>query len=146
MKSEFVYKSLLLGLLLVAGTARSAPQPAAATPPAAPVVAEKSVFADTPGFGRDPFFPNSKRRQHVATPKTIVAGELPSTIVLKGLSGTTQKRLAVINNYTLAEGEETEIRAGGQLFRVRCVEIRERSVMVSVNGMEPKELKMRAGW
>jgi hypothetical protein len=146
MKPEFVYKSLLLGLILVAGTARSAqPQPAAATPaPAA--VPEKSVFIETPGYGRDPFFPNSKRHQKAAPVKTIVAGELPSTIVLKGLSGTAQKRLAVINNYTLAEGEETEIRAGGQLFRVRCVEIRERSVMVSVNGMEPKELKMRAGW
>ena len=147
MKAEFVYKIGLLGLLLVAGTARSAQPPAAtATPPKleAPVI-EKSVFTDTPGFGRDPFFPNSKRRQQVVVPKTFVTGEIPNTIVLKGMSGTTQNRLVVINNYTLAEGEETDIRAGGQIFRVRCVEIRERSVMISVNGMEPKELRMRTG-
>lgn len=144
MKPEFVYKALLLGLLLVAGTARSA-QPQAAVPQTAPAVPEKSVFSDTPGVGRDPFFPNSQRRKQAAPQKIVATGEIPGNIVLKGLSGTVQKRLAVINNYTLAEGEESEIRAGGQLFRVRCVEIRERSVMISVNGMEPKELKMRAG-
>lgn len=144
MKREFVYKSVLLGLLLVTGTARSA-QPQPTTPKVDLPAPEKSVFADAAGFGRDPFFPNSKRRQNVATPKAIITGDIPNGIVLKGLSGTPQKRLAVINNYTVAEGEETELRAGGQYFRVRCVEIRDGSVMISVNGMEPKELKMRTG-
>ena len=145
MKAEMIQKAvLLLCLLAVAATARAAqPQPVAPLPedPAA----YKSVFVDSPGFGRDPFFPNSKRRQHVATVKALPIGEIPSAIVLKGLSGTAQKRLAVINNYTLAAGEETEIRAGGQLYRVRCDEIRERSVMISINGTEPKELKLRSG-
>src|SRR5687767_9651528 len=121
MKPEFVYKSVLLGLLLVAGTARSAqPQPAAPQAPVPAPAPEKSVFIDAGGFGRDPFFPQSKRRQQTATPKVVLTGDIPGNIVLKGLSGTAQKRLAVINNYTLAEGEETEIRAGGQFFRVRC--------------------------
>src|SRR5687768_15146218 len=105
MKRELVYKALLLVLLLVAGTARSAqPQPAAPPAPVPPVVVEKSAFNDTPGFGRDPFFPNSQRRKQVTVTKTFTGGEIPGTIVLKGLSGTVQKRLAVINNYTLAEG------------------------------------------
>ncbi len=147
MKVELVSKSVLLGLLLVAATAYSAPTPQAApaaTQSDAPA-AQKSTFTDSAGFGRDPFFPNSSRRKNTATPQKFSGGDVPNTIVLKGLSGTAQKRLAMINNYTMAAGEEAEIRAGGQIFRVQCVEIRERSVMLSVNGMEPKELKLRTG-
>ena len=137
--------SVLLSLKSIAAPpARTPATPAPAATPQEPQVV-KSVFVDRPNFGRDPFFPNSKRRQHVAVLKTVPIGEIPSSIVLKGLSGTAQKRLAVINNYTLAAGEETEIRAGGQLYRVRCDEIRERSVMISINGTEPKELKLRSG-
>src|SRR5262245_25183988 len=106
-----------------------------------------STFNDNLGYGKDPFFPKSTRRTQSATVNTNTnfQGELPPGLVLKGLSGTTQKRLAVINNYTFAAGEEAEVRAGNQIFRVRCVEIKERAVVISVNGTPPRELALRQG-
>src|SRR5687767_15119543 len=67
-----------------------------------------STFNDSRGFGKDPFFPRSRRREPqlvVNTNTTFQAGELPAGLVLKGLSGSATKRLAVINNYTFAAGE-----------------------------------------
>jgi acetolactate synthase small subunit len=66
-------------------------------------------------------------------------------MVLKGLSGTKDKPLAIINNYTFAEGEEAEVRVINQLYRVKVVEIKERAVMIQVNGTEPRELTLRQG-
>jgi hypothetical protein len=107
-----------------------------------------SAFSDSRSFGKDPFFPKSTRRTQsvvISTNTTVPVGELPAGLVLKGLSGTAQRRLAVINNYTFAAGEEAEVRVGFQLFRVRCVEIKDRSVMISVNGAPPRELTLRQG-
>lgn len=145
MKAELIHKTVLSLCLLAVAAGTRAPQTPAPAPAPVDPAAYKSVFIDSPSFGRDPFFPNSKRRQYQPTIKATPIGEIPGSIVLKGLSGTAEKRLALINNYTLAVNEETEIRAGGQLYRVRVDEIRERSVMISVNGMEPKELKLRSG-
>lgn len=107
-----------------------------------------STFNDSRNFGKDPFFPRSKRREPQVVVNTTTnwqAGELPAGLVLKGLSGTLGKRLAVINNYTFAENEEAEVRVGHQLFRVKVIEIKDRSVMVSVNGTSPRELTLRSG-
>ena len=107
-----------------------------------------STFTATPGFGKDPFFPKSRRLQVapvISTNVPLPSGELPAGMVLKGLSGTKEKPLAIINNYTFAAGEEAEVRVGLGIYRVKVVEIKERSVMVSVNGTPPRELTLRSG-
>lgn len=107
-----------------------------------------STFVDRRGFGKDPFFPRSKRLEPTLTINTnaiSTSGELPVGLVLKGLSGTPQKPLAIINNYTFAAGEEAEVRVGHQLYRIKVVEIKDRSVVVSVNGSPARELTLRQG-
>src|SRR2546423_15549123 len=67
-----------------------------------------SAFTDSRSFGKDPFFPKSKRREIQPVLNTNVVlqpGELPQGMVLKGLSGTKDRPLAIINNYTFALGE-----------------------------------------
>jgi hypothetical protein len=107
-----------------------------------------SAFNDSRGFGKDPFFPKSTRhvpRLTVNTNRIVEVGELPAGLLLNGLSGFKDNRLAVINNKTYATGEEAEVRVGHQLFRVKVVEIKDRSVIISVNGSPPRELTLRSG-
>jgi hypothetical protein len=127
--------------LLAAATAFAAPNPPAA-PAAAPVEVPipKSVFVDRPDFGRDPFFPKSTRRgQAIQTTTTVQPTANFDSIVLKGISTSNEKRLAIINNKTFEAGEESDVRINGQPVRVKCVEIRDKSIIITVNGVS-KEL------
>ncbi|MCI0745273.1 MAG: hypothetical protein L0Y58_07700 [Verrucomicrobia subdivision 3 bacterium] len=103
---------------------------AAPTPAPQPVDPPRSVFT----VGRDPFYPNSTR-----VPKAqIVPVVVPVNIVklsLNGLSGTKDKRLAIINNRTFEVGEEAEMRVNGQPVKVKCIEIRDRTVVITANGV-----------
>jgi hypothetical protein len=125
------------GLLAI----KSAGAPSARTPAAAPAAAvaapdqNKSVFVDRPNFGRDPFFPNSSRRGRIVQDTVVEPAANFNNIVLKGTSGTAEKRLAIINNKTFETGEEGELRIGGQLTKIKCVEVREKSVVISINGI-----------
>lgn len=136
--------TVLASLLACASTmpgAPTAPAPAASPDDASPT---KSVFVDRPNFGRDPFFPNSSRRGKLV--EATVAQPVASfdNIALKGISGgTADKRLAILNNKTFEAGEEGELRVSGQLTRVKVVEIREKSVVISINGVT-KELFLGA--
>ena len=109
----------------------------------------KSVFVGDPAFGRDPFFPKSTRRP-LLKPKVEVleATVQPSlfleNIQLKGISLGVGKKLALLNYYTFAEGEEADLRVGGQVIRIQCLEIKERSVVVSIKGNRT-ELQLRPG-
>lgn len=107
----------------------SADQPAVG----AEAPAHRSVFQDEKGIGRDPFFPNSTRRLGPVPTQRIVE-VVNHNLSLKGISGTKEKRLAIINNRTFEIGEEADLRISGQLLKVKCMEIRERSVVISVNG------------
>ena len=65
-------------------------------------------------------------------------------LVLKGISGTKQKRFAMINNQTLGAGEVGTVRVSGKAVQIRCEEIHDQSVVVSWNrGQERRELKFR---
>jgi len=76
-----------------------------------------------------------------ASERPIVPTPVPDTLVLRNLSGTGNRRLALVNNQTLAKGEETRVRIGRTNVSVRCLEIRDRSVVLSVGGRaEPMEL------
>jgi len=115
--------------------------PSARTPAATPAASaaaqeqNKSVFVDRPNFGRDPFFPNSARRGKIVQDTVVEPTANFDNLVLKGTSGTAEKRLAIINNKTFESGEEGELRIGGHLTKVKCVEVREKSVVVSINGV-----------
>lgn len=134
---------LVCGLaFILAGISWSrAAQPAPPSPPGAPPVRElqfiKSVFENSPASGKDPFFPKSIRRgTPVSTNSTIE--QIPSFtfLALKGISGSKLHRLAIINNRTFETGEEAELKTGTQTVRVKCVEIRDDCVVVSINGLK----------
>ncbi|MGA2176178.1 MAG: hypothetical protein ABSH38_14475 [Verrucomicrobiota bacterium] len=104
-----------------------------------------SVFEDLlPPKGRDPFFPNSHRREP-APPPNYHAAKAPvaALLVLKGIVGSANRRLAVINNATLETGEESSVRVPDGHVRVRCLEIGEDYVLIKVEGEgQPKRLEL----
>jgi hypothetical protein len=116
----------------------------AVVPPNAP----RSEFKDDIGFGKDPFFPRSTRRPKVVVKTRDIEparASVPDHVVLKGISVIKDKKLAIINDRTLAEGEEFTLKGNGQPVRVKCVEIKEKSVIVSV-GSATKELALPTGF
>ncbi len=66
-------------------------------------------------------------------------------VVLKGISGPKNNRLAMINNATVGVGESVRVKVGDAEVKVKCVEIRQDSVLVSVNGSAPREVRLRGG-
>lgn len=149
---HLILKSVVLACLVGASAfAHASDKKAAPAKPVAMVV-PKSVFSDDPQSGKDPFFPASTRRlaslPRVA-PSTNAAPAAPSLftfLTLKGISGTKDKPLALVNGTTMTLGEKAEVRSGYQIIKVRCLEIRERSVLLELDGSkEIRELKLREG-
>jgi hypothetical protein len=72
---------------------------------------------------------------------SVTPTPVPDKLVLRNVSGAGPRRLAFVNNQTLAKGEEARVRVGQTNVQVRCLEIRDRSVLLRVNGRtEPLEL------
>jgi hypothetical protein len=117
-------------------------QPSSIVPAGAP----KSEFLDDPGNGKDPFFPKSTRRKVVVrTPDAAPPDPtVPDFVRLQGISFSAGRKLAIINNYTLGEGEEFTFKVNGQPIKIQCIEIKEKSVIVAVSGAT-KEIPLRAG-
>ena len=144
----FAVPCCALALLMVPGMALGAANPApVAKEPATPA---KSVFVNDPAFGKDPFFPKSVRRPLPVTNILARANPLaapsgvPEEIVLKGINLLKSRRFAIINNVTVAQGEECELKIKGRLVRLLCLEVKEKSVVVSVGGTT-KEIPLRSG-
>jgi len=68
-----------------------------------------------------------------------VPSPVPSTLMLKGISGAGQHRFALINNATLETMERGRVRVGQTNVIVRCLEIRDRSVVIEVAGAKEKK-------
>jgi len=65
---------------------------------------------------------------------------------LKGISGKANARFALINNQTIGAGESAKIKVGDSVVTVKCLEIHDDYVLVSVNGTnDRRELRMRGG-
>jgi hypothetical protein len=132
------------GLMLSTSSSRSESKP---SPQLAPPNGPKSEFTFRPGFAKDPFFPRSTDNM-VAPPINLnpglPQGSVPDYIVLKGVSIVKDRKLAIINNYTVGEGEEFSLRRNGTAkpTSVRCVEIKDKSVVIAVDGVT-KELILR---
>jgi len=147
-------KHLAVAALLGLGLLVHASDKSAAVAKPAPVVIPKSIFTDDPQLGKDPFFPNSTRRVVVAS-RVVATNVGPATatfdpfrlLTLKGISGTTALPLAIINGTTVAQGETAEIRVGPQIIKIRCLSVRESSVLLELDGSkEIKELRLREGF
>lgn len=121
--------------------------PAAAAPPAqtaAPGMAARSVFVmpTNPKEGRDPFFPTSNRPYESAQAGQPHVGDI-TALVLKGVSGPPDHRLAIINNRTFAVGDTQDLVTPQGHIHVRCVEIKDGSVVIESAGQK-HELKYAA--
>lgn len=68
---------------------------------------------------------------------------VPDTLVLRGISGTPQRRFALVNDTTLQRGEQAKVRVGQSNVVVRCLEISDGSVVLIVNGAEKTELFLK---
>lgn len=150
---QFLIKCAALFLLCGNGAFAQAGSSTNAAPrvPAAPALV-RSAFVDDPQVGKDPFFPNSSRRQQAAPQisTATTAAPQPSTLFgllsLKGISGVKGQRLALINSSTLGVGEQADVRAGTQFIKILCREIRDNSVLVELVGVgEVREIKLRQG-
>jgi len=96
-----------------------APRPAAAKPPAEP--------PPVPMFSGAP---------------TLPAPQF-NALILKGISGPKAHRLAMINNQTLGTGESVTLKLAGSPVKLRCLEIRDKSVIVALDGREERrELRL----
>ena len=113
-------------LCCMAALAAQPPKPAA---PAAksevtePETLPRSSFGipSSPKEGRDPFFPNSTLGYpHPVTKTTASTPVAPVKMTLMGISGTPQKRLAIINGRTFGKGEEQEVPSVNGRMHVRC--------------------------
>jgi hypothetical protein len=143
---------LVVALLLCACGARAAQAPVPVLPRMDDASAGKSVFVDDPRFGKDPFFPKSTRHVPQVVQPTIALSpvsafpQIANAIALKGISGLPGKRLAMLNNRTLEVGEQAEFRINNQLVKIHCVEIREKSVVIGLEGTtDTKEIFLRSG-
>jgi len=147
MKTEHLTSSLMLvgsaalSSLLLASSPCSADE--ASIPSEVEATIPRSVFQmPEPGFvGRDPFYPNSAR---IMTDLTPVVSQRPVSgdLVLKAISGTASRPLAMINGVTFEVGEEREVRTALGRVRVRLVSVDGLKVTISV-GSEKRELRLR---
>jgi len=113
----------------------------------------KSVFHTGAEAGREPFFPKSNQDLAKNNETTSMRTQ-PTLSYLKllGIRTGTTRPLALINRTTLAPGEEGDVpivisnqagKAAVQKVSVRCLEIRQDSVLISIAGEEGvKELRM----
>ena len=78
-------------------------------------------------------------QEEVRLPEPSIADKLRVT----GMSGFKGHRQAVINKRTFEVGDEQEVQVGNTTIKVRCVEIRDGSVIVSVAGARPQAISLR---
>lgn len=154
MKNVVSYKLLKCAALVLALGGGTLVHAESATNTASPIASPaliKSVFIAATGSGKDPFYPNSNRRLEVTPqPQSIATNSVPKAstiqIALKGISSSRGQRFALLNSTTIGVGELAEIRCGTQWVKIRCREIRDRSVLIELDGTgELKELKLRDG-
>src|SRR6266404_8372568 len=69
---------------------------------------------------------------------------VPDTLELKGISGPALHRYVIINDATFRPMEKARVRVGQTNVAVRCLEIRDKSVLIQVNdSIEKQELFLR---
>ena len=94
-----------------------------------------SVFIQpaNPKQGCDPFFPTSVR-PYVTTVVTNGPTTDFTSIYIKGIEGTAEHRLAIINDVTFAAGDEAEVFTSQGRIRIRCLMILDDSAVIEAAG------------
>jgi len=67
------------------------------------------------------------------------ATPVPDTLTLLGISGLGRRRLVLINDRALGAGESGKVRVGKSNVVVRCLEIRDHSVLIESDGSDDKQ-------
>ncbi len=87
--------------------------------------------------------------QNPGPPPPLFGGAIAATpvrytnLVLKSISGNPKQRFILLNNQTLATGEAAPVKLHDGSVKVRCLEIRDRSALISVAGeSEPREISL----
>jgi len=75
----------------------------------------------------------------LATYAAIAPTPVPDTLRLKAISGTSQHRFAMINDRTFEAMERGKVRVGHTNVNIRCLEIRNSSVVIQANGSPEKQ-------
>lgn len=140
---------LLAAAAVLAATSVHGASPAKSAAPAREAAPEapQSVFVIDPKLGRDPFFPLSKRFEQLL-PKTNDVytppqPQFPEELQCRGIT-LGERRLAMVNGRSVEAGERFPFRLpNGTVLQVQCLQIRERSVILEVNGVR-KELHLRS--
>ncbi len=127
--------------------AGSSPAPTNALPALPAIPQSVFIIPISPQQGKDPFFPRSTR---LFTSVVVKTNPLPAAAVsvelkLNGISGTTDHRLAIINNRTFEANEEGPVSTTLGPVRIRCLEIKPDSVLIQVGG-EQRILRLRSGF
>jgi thioredoxin-related protein len=77
---------------------------------------------------------------------TTFPPKIYDNLELKGISGAANARFALINNQTISAGETANVKLGESVVKVKCLEIHDDYVVVSIDGTkERRELRMRGG-
>lgn len=102
-----------------------------------------SVFEDLlPPKGRDPFYPNSRRRVPSAVVTTEAVRADP-VLVLKSIIRSHKHGEAVINDQILEEGEKPEsVSVPNGHVMVRCIKVFNDYVEIQVDGGETQKLSL----
>jgi hypothetical protein len=148
MAASFVFASRAAQTPAPTSTSSAGQVPASTTAQPLTLAAPQSVFVNpaTTLDGKDPFFPQSTRHRPpppVSVPIATKAAPPPVELELKGISGTPERRLAIINNATFETGEQAEVVTNVGRVRITCKEIKADSVEVVVNG-QSRVLSMRS--
>jgi hypothetical protein len=86
-----------------------------------------------PKEGCDPFFPGSLRPYEIAVVPGAHTSDL-TTLRLNGISGSPDRRLAIINNVTFGVGDEAEVHTSQGRIRIHCIEITGNTVVIESDG------------
>lgn len=90
--------------------------------------AEPETVAAPPPFNGAPTFP----------------AKYYTALELKGVSGPSNARLALINNQTIGAGETAKVKLGDSVVQVKCLEVKDDSAVVMIDGSnERRHLRMR---
>jgi hypothetical protein len=135
-----------------AGDVKPAKPEANATKPAAEkddrIIVPKSEFIipSVAAEGSDPFFPTSSRmlafQAKAVTDKGATKPASTLMFALKAITASGGRRVASINNRPFEAGEEGEIAFGATRVRLKCLEVREDSALIEVEG-QTQELRLR---
>lgn len=103
------------------------------------------------GKGRVP--PKALTKEDFVPPPTAKAPAVPlwtaapkalDRLELQGLIGQSSKKSAVINGIVFFVGDERSVPVGSDRLKLRCLEISEKSVVVSTNATDRTELLLKA--